>query len=86
MELFKGKALIKRSGKYLIICGVFIPSEDINTYCSNNEMWAVEFAALQTIKYERKESSETFSPEEFLENIGNIQSKNNWDKKNNATN
>lgn len=51
MELFKGKALIRRSGKYLIICGVFIPSEDINTYCSNDEMWAVEFAALQTIKY-----------------------------------
>lgn len=81
MELFKGKALIRRSGKYLIICGIFIPSEDISTYSNTDEMWAVEFAAMQTIKYERKWSSESFSPEDFLENIDDVQHKDNWEKK-----
>ena len=81
MELFKGKALIRRSGKYLVICGVFTPSEDISIYSDTDEMWAVELAALQTIKYKAKESLESFSPEDFLENIGDVQHKDNWEKK-----
>ena len=81
MELFKGKALIRKSGKYLIICGVFIPSKDMNTYSDNDEMWAVELEVIQAIKYKLKDSGESFSPEDFLENIRDVQHKNNWEKK-----
>ncbi len=81
MELFKGKALVRKSGKYLIICGIFIPSEDMNTYSDNDEMWGVELLNMQSIKYKLKDSNKVFSPEDFLENTGDIQNKNNWEKK-----
>ena len=81
MELFKGKALFRRSGNYLVICGVFTPSEDLNSYSANDEMWAVELAVLKSIKKVRKMPSDTFSPEEFLENIGDAQDPVNWENK-----
>ena len=81
MEQFKGKALIRKSGKYLIICGVFIPSEDMNTYSDTDEMWAVELGVIESIKYKLKDSCKSFSPEDFLENTANVQHKDNWENK-----
>lgn len=88
MEKFKGRALIRKvkvknstTGTIqtkLLICGIFESSEDESNYSDMDEMWAVELLNLQSIKYEGLITTDTFSPEDFLENVNNIQSKDNW--------
>lgn len=82
-EMVKGKCLVRRcSGtNNVIICGVFIPSRPIDTFSDCDEMWAVEFAVTQVVKFEGYPNTEIFSPEDFLENHNDIQKPEYWKRK-----
>lgn len=81
VEKFKGKALIRRSGEWVIICGVFIPSEQLENYDDRDELWAVEILVSQAKKFVNAKEL-TFSPEDFLSNTGDCQDINRWQEKN----
>lgn len=80
-DKFKGKCLIRRSGEYVVICGAFLPSKNINTFSKNDEMWSVEFEVKQVAKFEGRSNTGAFSPEDFLENCNEIQNPEFWDRK-----
>lgn len=80
-EMMKGKCLVRRTDNHLVICGVFLPSEPITNFSQNDEMWAVEFAVTQVVKFEGYPDTDSFSPEDFLENHNDIQKPEYWKRK-----
>lgn len=79
---FKGKLLLRRSktesGKpVLIICGVVEPNVPVEKFDDRDEMWAVHLLALDHVEF-LNTSQHQFSPEDFLENVDDIQNKTKW--------
>lgn len=80
-DKIRGKCLIRRKGNVFILCGVFQASKELlDSIHDNDEMWAVEFEETQSIKFENVKNHQ-FSPEDFLENVDNIQSPKMWSRK-----
>lgn len=85
MERFKGKMLVRKckanDGKeYLILCGIFTPSQPMESFSDKDEMWAVELGVLDVLKFEGIATSGP-SPEEFLN--GKMQAAGYWNRKSN---
>ncbi len=80
MATLTGKCLVRRSDKRIIICGAFYPDFDVSEIDSKDEMWAVEFTIEAVIKFVNTNKL-NFSPEDFLENIENVQYKAQWTPK-----
>ena len=81
---FQGKCLIRKhtlpSGKVVVsLTGVFTPAPGIE-FDDRDEMWAVKLLATESKKFVNAQNLQ-FSPEDFLENIHNIQDKSNWEPK-----
>jgi len=71
MERFRGKCLVRRAksndGKeVLLICGIFVPTEDIENYDVGDEVWIADFA-LMGYKKNTFPKDYPLSPEDFLE-------------------
>lgn len=80
-DTIRGKCLVRKKGNVFILCGVFQASKELlNSINDSDEMWAVEFVETQSIKFENLKNHQ-FSPEDFLENVNNIQSPQMWSKK-----
>jgi len=84
MESLKGKCLIRKANgadgqTYIVIAGVFIPSEPLDSFSDMDEMWAVELGVIDVIKFEGQGTGFHGSPEDFLQGKG--QNPAEWRKK-----
>lgn len=87
-EFIRGKCLVRRTTitstnePAIIVCGSFIPvyGNSIENINNRDEMWSVEFEVKKSIKYINSDFLQ-FSPEDFLENVKDIQNPKWWTKK-----
>lgn len=87
MNQFLGKALIRKGSnksserKTIIISGVFEVSDELyNLIDDRDEMWAVKFLEMESIKFANTKRLK-FSPEDFLENLNDVQLPKYWTRK-----
>jgi len=64
----------------LIVCGWLIPQDDDLKVNIADEMWLVDMTINDVRKYVNINNL-NFSPEDFLENVNNVQSASLWEKK-----
>lgn len=82
---FKGKLLLRTAinsqtnKPMLIVCGWLIPEKTIEVD-KKDEMWAVDLEIKDARKFINVNKL-NFSPEDFLENVDNIQNPDLWEKK-----
>lgn len=87
-EFICGKCLVRRAiiettnEPAIMVCGSFIPiyGTSIENFNDRDEMWSVEFEVKKAIKYINSDFLQ-FSPEDFLENLKDIQNPKRWTKK-----
>lgn len=67
-------------GPVLVICGVVDSNLDLDEIDDRDEMWAAHLVVNEHIAFVN-EHNQHFSPEDFLENVDDIQDKSNWVRK-----
>jgi len=87
-EFLRGKCLVRRSmiestnEPCIIVCGSFLPiyGTSIENFNDRDEMWGLEFEVKHSVKFINSDFLQ-FSPEDFLENLKDIQNPKRWTKK-----